>query len=209
MAEKLILLVEEYSMEAALEQLLPRLLGEVEFQILRFQCKADLLKRAPARLKGYADWLPDDWTILVLVDRDDDDCVVLKEKLEKIAAAASLKTKTNAGAGRRFQVVNRIAVEELEAWFFGDWEAVRNAYPRVPVTIPEKVAYRDPDSIAGGTWEALERVLKSAGYFRTGLRKIELARSVAKHMDPQRNRSRSFRAFVDAINCLKGFHEHC
>jgi hypothetical protein len=71
------------------------------------------------------------------------------------------------------------------------------------------VAYRDPDSIAGGTWEALERVLKSAGYFRTGLRKIELARSVAKHMDPQRNRSRSFRAFVDAINRLKGFHEHC
>lgn len=202
MAEKLIVLVEEQSMEAALEQLLPRLLGEVEFQIFRFQCKADLLKRAPARLEGYASWLPDRWTILVLVDRDDDDCVVLKEKLEKIAAAASLKTKTAVGAGRKFQVVNRIAIEELEAWFFGDWEAVRHAYPRVSASIPEKAAYRDPDSIAGGTWEALERVLNNAGYFTTGLRKIELARSVARHMDPRRNRSRSFRALVDAIDSV-------
>jgi hypothetical protein len=153
-------------------------------------------------LEGYASWLPDRWRILVLVDRDDDDCVVLKEKLEKIAAAASLKTKTAVGAGRKFQVVNRIAIEELEAWFFGDWEAVRNAYPRVPVGIPEKAAYRDPDSIAGGTWEALERVLKNAGYFTTGLRKIELARSVARHMDPRRNRSRSFRALVEAIDSV-------
>ena len=202
MAEKLIVLVEEHSMQAALEELLPRLLGEVEFEIFRFQCKADLLKRVPERLEGYASWLPDRWRILVLVDRDDDDCVVLKEKLEKIAAAASLKTKTAVGAGRKFQVVNRIAIEELEAWFFGDWEAVRNAYPRVPVGIPEKVAYRDPDSIAGGTWEALERVLKNAGYFTTGLRKIELARSVARHMDPRRNRSRSFRALVEAIDSV-------
>jgi hypothetical protein len=202
MAEKLIVLVEEHSMQAALEELLPRLLGEVEFEIFRFQCKADLLKRVPERLEGYASWLPDRWRILVLVDRDDDDCVVLKEKLEKIAAAASLKTKTAVGAGRKFQVVNRIAIEELEAWFFGDWEAVRNAYPRVPVGIPEKAAYRDPDSIAGGTWEALERVLKNAGYFTTGLRKIELARSVARHMDPRRNRSRSFRALVEAIDSV-------
>ena len=144
----------------------------------------------------------DDHGRLGLVDRDDDDCVVLKEKLEKIAAAASLKTKTAVGAGRKFQVVNRIAIEELEAWFFGDWEAVRNAYPRVPVGIPEKAVYRDPDSIAGGTWEALERVLKNAGYFTTGLRKIELARSVARHMDPRRNRSRSFRALVEAIDSV-------
>lgn len=202
MAEKLIVLVEEHSMQAALEELLPRLLGEVEFEIFRFQCKADLLKRVPERLEGYASWLPDRWRILVLVDRDDDDCVVLKEKLEKIAAAASLKTKTAVGAGRKFQVVNRIAIEELEAWFFGDWEAVRNDYPRVPVGIPEKAVYRDPDSIAGGTWEALERVLKNAGYFTTGLRKIELARSVARHMDPRRNRSRSFRALVEAIDSV-------
>ncbi|NPU94899.1 MAG: DUF4276 family protein [Gammaproteobacteria bacterium] len=199
MLEKLIVFVEEYSMEAALEQLLPKLLGDVEFQIIRFQCKDDLLKQAPERLRGYASWLPDSWRILVLVDRDDDDCLLLKATLEKMAVAARLLTKTAAGNGQLFQVVNRIAIEELEAWFFGDWQAVRAAYPRVPTTIPNKAAFRDPDAVAGGTWEALERVMKKAGYFSTGLRKLELARSVAIHMDPARNGSRSFQAFIGAI----------
>jgi hypothetical protein len=69
MLEKLIVFVEEYSMEAALEQLLPKRLGDIEFQIIRFQCKDDLLKNAPDRLKGYAAWLPENWRILVLVDQ--------------------------------------------------------------------------------------------------------------------------------------------
>ncbi|GHT91732.1 hypothetical protein FACS1894116_00770 [Betaproteobacteria bacterium] len=197
--EKLIVFVEEPSMEAALRLLLPQMLGAVEFQIIRFQCKTDLLKQAPARLKGYAAWLPDTWRILVLVDRDDDDCVALKAKLEAMAAKAGLKTKSAASDGQRFQVVNRIAIEELEAWFFGDWQAVQAAYPQVSPTIPRKAGFRDPDAISGGTWEALERVLKRAGYFSTGLRKLELARAVAAHMEPTRNSSRSFQAFASAI----------
>ena len=199
MLEKLIVLVEEYSMEAALEHLLPKLLGDIEYQIIRFQCKDDLLKKAPERLRGYASWLPANWRILVLVDRDDDDCIVLKTELENMAAAAGLQTKTIAGQGQAFQVVNRIAIEELEAWFFGDWPAVQAAYPRVSATIPQKAGFRDPDEIAGGTWEALERVLKKAGYFSTGLRKLECARMVALHMAPQRNSSRSFQAFTGAV----------
>lgn len=199
MLEKLIVFVEEPSMEAALEALLPRLLGEVEFQILRFQCKDELLLRLPQRLAGYASWLPETMAILVLVDRDDDDCVLLKQQLENMTAEARLVSKTTAGPGRRFQVVNRIAIEELEAWFLGDWEAVQAAYPRVSGTVPQKAGYRDPDAIAGGTWEALERVMQQAGYFRPRLRKIECARTVAAHMDPARNRSASFRAFVSAI----------
>ncbi|MDD5035897.1 MAG: DUF4276 family protein [Methylococcaceae bacterium] len=199
MLEKLIVFVEEYSMEATLEQLLPKTLGDVEFQVIRFQCKDDLLKKAPERLAGYASWLPDGWRILVLVDRDDDDCNTLKTKLEQMATDAGLLTKTVAGKGERFQVVNRIAVEELEAWFFGDWAAVQAVYPRVPTTIPDRAGFRDPDAIAGGTWEAMERVLKRAGYFSTGLRKLELARKVAPHMVPERNVSRSFQAFACAI----------
>lgn len=199
MLEKLIVFVEEYSMEAALESLLPKMLGDIEFQLITFQCKDDLLKNAPDRLKGYAAWLPENWCILVLVDRDDDDCFELKARLEAMAANAGLLTKTQAPPGRRFQVANRIAIEELEAWFFGDWTAVQAAYPRVPATVPQKSGFRDPDGVAGGTWEAMERVLKRAGYFSTGLRKLELARSVAGHMDIQRNRSRSFQAFAGAV----------
>ncbi len=198
MLEKLIVFVEEYSMEAVLEGLLPKMLVDTEFEIRRFQCKDDLLTHLPRRLAGYAAWLPDAWAILVLVDRDGDDCKRLKQRLETMASRAGLLTKT-AAMGQRFQVVNRIVVEELEAWFFGDWPAVRAAYPCVPATIPSKAGFRDPDAIVGGTWESLERVLKRAGYFSTGLRKLECARSVVRHMDPVRNASPSFQAFRAAV----------
>lgn len=200
MLEKLIVFVEEYSMEAALEVILPKILGDVDFEIRRFQCKDDLLKNLPSRLNAYRTWLPDNWVILVLVDRDDDDCLILKQKLENMAANAGLMSKTVAGIANRFQVANRIAIEELEAWFFGDWQAVQTAYPRVPTTVPQKAGFRDPDAILGGTWETLERVLKRAGYFNTGLRKLECARAVAKHMEPSRNTSKSFQAFINAVS---------
>lgn len=181
-------LVEEPSAEAALRLLLPRILGAVTFEVYRHTCKDDLLARLPERLRGYASWLPDDWRIVVVVDRDDDDCATLKGRLERMAHDAGLATRASGGA---IQVVTRLAIEELEAWFFGDWEAVRAAYPRVNPNIPRQAPYRDPDAIRGGTWEAFERVLQRAGYFSTGLRKIEAARAVATHMVPDRNTSPS------------------
>jgi Domain of unknown function (DUF4276) len=199
MIEKLIIFVEEYSMEKALEYLLPPIIGDVNLQIIRFQCKDDLLKSAPAQLKGYASWLPKNWRIIVLVDRDDDDFHALKSRLEGIARSAGLLTKTSPARSGDFQVVTRIAIEELESWFFGDWTAVQEAYPKVPSTIPQKAGFRDPDAIAGGTWEAMERVLKKAGYFPTGLRKAELSQAVASRMDPSRNRSRSFQTFINGV----------
>lgn len=197
--EHLELLVEEQSMEAALELLLPKIIGPLTFSIHPHQGKPDLLQKLPSRLRGYAgDWLPDTFRIIVLVDRDDEDCEELKERLEAMAAAAGLGTRSSPKRGR-YKVVNRLAIEELEAWFFGDWDAVRAAYPRVKASIRSQAKYRNPDAIAGGTWEAFERVLQSAGYFKTKLRKIEAARAVAEHMVPGRNRSKSFGIFRDAL----------
>lgn len=190
--------VEEPSMEAFLSGLLPRPLGAMSFSIYPFQCKDELLGRLPARLRGYANWLPESHRILVVVDRDDDDCEQLKQRLEGFALRAGLWTRSSP-KGERFTVVNRLAIEELEAWYFGDWEAVRVAYPRVSATVPKQSRYRDPDGIVGGTWEAFERVLKQTGYFKTGLRKIEAARAISAHLDPARNKSRSFAAFRDVV----------
>ena len=194
-------IVEEPSMEAFLRVLLPCILRDVAFSIFPFQDKNQLLERLPARLRGYAAWLPETYRIVVVVDRDDDDCHALKRELECFAELAGLPTRSHPAANR-FTVVNRIAIEELEAWYFGDWEAVRNAYPRVARDTPRKAPYRDPDGILGGTWEAFERVLQRAGYFRTGLRKIEAAKAIAPHFDPNRNRSRSFQVFRHALHEL-------
>lgn len=186
-------------MEAFLQAALPQLLPpEKSFRIQVFGGKRDLLAKLDSRLRGYAKWLSDDYRIVVAVDRDNEECLALKKRMEEAANRAGLLTRTRAAA-RPWQVVNRIAIEELEAWYFGDWQAVRRAYPRVSATIPNKAAYRIPDAIAGGTWEAFERILKQYGYFTTGLRKVEAARAIAAHIDPSRNRSQSFGLFVDTI----------
>ena len=192
MADHLVLLVEEPSMEAFLQALLPRLLpAACTFEIHAFQGKQDLLGKLPARLRGYRDWLPAEWRLIVLVDRDNDDCRELKTELERVSAGAGLLSRTAAG-DHPWQVANRVAIEELEAWYFGNWEATRSAYPRVSRTVPQQARYRDPDAIRGGTWEAFERVLQRGGYFTAGLRKMEAARAVAAHFDSDRCHSRSF-----------------
>ncbi len=192
--EHLEVLVEEPSMEAFLRTLLPKLQPVVSFQIYSHQGKGDLLQRLAQRLEGYAHWLPPSWRILVIVDRDDDDCTALKSTLEHLARGTGLVTRTSA-RGAPYAIVNRLAIEELEAWYFGDWGAVREVYPRVSPHVPRQAKYRVPDAIAGGTWEAFERILRKAGYFRTGLRKGEAARLIAAEMDPPFNRSGSFQVF--------------
>lgn len=195
------LLVEEQSAEVALKELLPKLVSEgTTYNFHTFQGKPDLLQKLPDRLRGYRHWLPADARIVVLLDEDREDCRALKEKMELAASQAGLTTKT--GSPARFQVVNRLAIEELEAWFFGDVPALLQAYPKIPATLGEKAKYREPDQIAGGTWESLERVLQQAGYYPSGIAKIEVARNVARHMSPARNRSKSFKTFAETLTAM-------
>ena len=196
-------LLEEPSAKAALEILVPRIVGRsATYRFHAFQGKQDLLRNLPSRLRGYRRWLPSDWYLVVLLDRDRDNCQELKSYLEQIASEAGFQTVTSAGKNETFRVINRIAVEELESWFFGDVRALASAFPRVPDELGRKTKYRNPDAIRGGTWETLEKVLQKAGYYRTGLPKIEAARRIAQHMDPDRNSSTSFNTFVRGLRAL-------
>jgi hypothetical protein len=193
------LLVEEASMEAFLRGQLPGILGSsASFEVYSYRGKGDLLSKLPDRLRGYAAWLPRDWRIVVIVDRDDQQCVDLKEQLEAIASDAGLISRSRAD-GADWQIANRIAIEELEAWYFGDWQAAVAAYGGLPSNVTSKAQFRDSDAISGGTWEAFERLLKRAGYFQGGLRKLDCARTMAIHFRADRCRSVSFQAFRAAI----------
>ena len=200
-------LVEEPSAEAALAILVPKMLPpRASFRIHPHRGKQDLLGKLPGRMRGYSHWLPVDWRLVVLTDEDREACRKLKEQLERAALDAKLDTKSRPGADGVFQVVNRLAIEELEAWFFGDVDAIVAAYPRVPVSLSKRTGYRDPDAITkhGGTWEALQAALKKANYYPTGMPKIEAATRISTHMDPERNRSRSFQVFRDALREIVG-----
>lgn len=195
--EHIEVLVEEPSMEIALRALIPRLKPGLSFNIIQFQGKQDLLKSLERQLRGYKAWLPNSYRILIVVDRDNQDCVALKTQIDQYAMAAGLTTKS--ANPQQFQVISRIVVEELEAWYFGDWEAVRQAYPGAPPTIPRRAPFRQSDAIAGGTWEAFERVMKQAGYFSGGLPKLEVAREISVYLSPDRSTSHSFRIFCSAL----------
>lgn len=184
--------VEEPSAKEALDVLVPGLIGPKNtFEVHPFRGKQQLLKEIPKRFRAYANWMPDDWRIVVLVDEDRQNCRELKQKLVDAASAA--------GIGSR--VLCRVVVEELEAWFLGDVEAIRSVYPKVPTTLARRAGLRDPDGVRGGTWEALDRVLRRAGYPQ-GLVKTVAAREIAMQMDPDRNRSRSFCVFRDGVRRL-------
>lgn len=156
------------------------------------------MRKIGNRLRGYSKWMPDNCRVVVVVDRDGDACKDLKSTLEDVCKSVGLRSRRAAG-GADWQVVTRIAIEELEAWYFGDWQAVCTAFPRVSPSISSQARYRDPDAITGGTWEAFERVLQKHGYFRQGLSKVQAATAIGKHIDPARNRSHSFVVFCDTL----------
>ena len=192
-------LLEEISMEAFLKAWLPRFLPVTcSFSTHPFQGKRDLMKKLEHRLRGYAQWLPPDRRVVLIVDRDDEDCVELKERLEAACEANGLRPKSN-DQENDWQVTTRIVIEELEAWYFGDWEAVLAVYPRVPKNIPSRAPFRDPDAISGGTWERFERILQRSGYHKGGLQKLQAAQQIGEHIDVERSASESFRHLAKVL----------
>ena len=196
--------LEEPSAEEALKHLLPKiLLKDVSYEFHTFQGRDEMLKELPKRLKG-EQWIPNDWRIVVLIDEDREDCHQLKEKLETAAHEAGFVTKSRASQSENFQVVNRLAIEELEAWFFGDIVALHAAYPRISENLQSKARYRNPDAIRGGTYEALEHLLLQKNYYRGRIPKSTVAQNIARHMEPDRNKSRSFQVFVEGLKACVG-----
>jgi len=201
-ARHLEILTEEPSAARALEEMFKQHLPDtITYRLIEFNGLEYLLDRLPERLKGYRLWIPDEWRIVILVDRDRADCHARKAHIEAMAKSAGFDTKTNPAPDGTFQVVTRLAVEELEAWFFGDVPALSAAYPGVPASLDQKQGYRDADAIRGGTAEALLRVLQEAGHYKglPRLPKLETAERVAAQMRPGHNTSHSFRIFWDTI----------
>jgi hypothetical protein len=169
-------------------------------RVRAFQGKSDLLKNLPRRLAGYAVSYRrnDALGVLVLVDQDTDECVKLKQEIESMARRAGLGVR---GEGVAPVVLARIAVRELENWYFGDWPAVRAAFPRVPAAPPGR--YRtnaDADHVK--TSSAFRDVLTAAGVPVRA--KPEWAVRIGPHLDPGRCRSASFRTFLTGAQELAG-----
>jgi hypothetical protein len=98
-----------------------------------------------------------------------------------------------------------IAIEEFEAWYLGDLDAIRSAYPRAKSAVLN--GYIN-DSICD-TWELLadavytggHKALSKKGSQEVGKQKSIWAKEISPHMDVSRNISPSF---IDMYSRLEG-----
>ncbi|MCX7735758.1 MAG: DUF4276 family protein [Candidatus Kapabacteria bacterium] len=189
-------LVEELSMRSVLDNLLPRMvINNHTYRVITYQGKTDLLRKLPSTLKAYSKWIDKDFKIIVVVDLDKDDCHKLKERIEKIAIDSNLIPKSQ--GIKDFNIMIRIAMKELESWLLGDPDAIKSAYPKIG-NIKKSDKLNNPDAI-DNTWEYFEKIFQSKGYFKTGLRKIEVANNISSFMEPIKNKSKSFNVFWTGI----------
>ena len=190
-------LIEEESARVALNILLPEMLPEdAFFDIYTFQGKYDLLKKLPNRLRAYRHSPLDMHKVIILIDRDEKDCRDLKQKLELMVKQAGLVSKSENPT--EFQVVTRIVIDELEAWYFGDAEALHAAYACIPKTIQQKRGFEDPDRIAKPS-KRLHQLLQKEYPGVDRLLKVEAAARISAYMSPDVNQSTSFQAFYAGI----------
>lgn len=189
-------------MKVAVDALMPRIAPGVSFASHDLGSKSQFMKKAPGRLRGYAYELGANPSLAVLLlrDRDQEDCRQITESLKQQSTAGGL-TVASVALGVPGNVVVRLADEMLEAWFFGDGQALNRAYPRVPAALTTQRAYRHPDAIRDPA-RRLEGELQRRGYHQGGLSKTALASAVAPLLDVEANTSVSFVHFRDAVRFL-------
>lgn len=175
----LIFLLEEESMKALLDILLPKILPKsVEFRCIPHEGKQDLEKSIPRKLKA---WKTPDTYFVIVQDKDGADCIAVKQRLEALCFKA----------GRRDSLV-RIACHELESWFLGDLMAVGQAFNRPDLARKQKnKKYKQPDNLANASQE-LEKLI-------TGYRKVSGAKKIAPYLTIENNCSQSFLCFISGV----------
>ena len=207
-------LVEDSSGEKLLAQLLPQIWGEQgaphTWRLKAYKgigripnglaAKADpakriLLDQLPRLLQGYGKTLGID-AVVVVLDTDRRDCKDFLRELKALAGGCHPAPRT----------VLRLAIEETEAWYLGDREALLTAYPRAK----REVLDRYEQDSACGTWELLAdavypggvAAIKKVGWPLSGQIKHEWAEKIGPHMGLHHNQSPSFGKFRDGLSRL-------
>jgi Domain of unknown function (DUF4276) len=204
-------LVEDSSGGLLLEVLLPRILGPQDdphtWRLHTYKgigripknltannnaSKRILLDQLPRLLQGYGK-TPDVDVVVVVLDLDREDESGFRKDLEQLAQKTAARSKTLFG----------IAIEEIEAWYFGDQPALFGAFPKAKQAV---VSAYIQDSVCG-TWERLadaiypggSNALKKSTWPAAGVAKHEWVLRIGPLMEVGRNTSPSFLKFRDDL----------
>lgn len=208
------ILVEDSSGEKLLESLLPKIFGTQgdphSWRVHAYKGigripknlnaggdpdKRILLDQLPRLLRGYGN-TPGIDAVVVVLDSDRRNCVDFLVELQALAASCNPAPNT----------LFRIAIEEMEAWYFGDRQALAAAYPKAKVDVLNRY---EQDSVCG-TWELLadavypggSAAIKKAGWPLPGQVKHEWAEKIGPLLAPDRNVSLSFGKLRDGLRRL-------
>jgi hypothetical protein len=178
---KIVFLLEERSMKVLLEGLLPRLFPNILFHCIPHEGKQDLEKSIPRKLRA---WREPGVRFVVVRDNDNADCYSIKAELKAICKKSA-----------RPDSLVRLACQELEAWYFGEPEALANAYSRKDLAqLGRKARYRDPDFIQQPSAE-LSKLIPE-------FQKVSGARLMGEFLQGNNNASHSFQVFYKGIRTL-------
>jgi hypothetical protein len=180
--KQLVFLLEEESMKALLEVLLPKMLPlGTGFLCIAHEGKQDLEKSIPRKLRG---WQNPDAVFVIVRDKDGADCIEIKKRLVNLCQQA----------GRSDSLV-RIACHELESWFLGDLAAVEKSFNIKRLAEQQRNRkYKEPDKLSNAS-EELEKLVK-------GYRKVSGAKKIAACMTIDKNYSHSFNCFISGVSGL-------
>lgn len=208
------ILVEDSSGEKLLQAVLPKVLGAAgdphTWRVHSYKgigrvpgglhadadpAKRVLLDQLPRLLRGYGK-TPGIDAVVVVLDTDKRDCASFLADLKALAAACKPAPKT----------IFRLAIEEVEAWYLGDRQALAQAYPRARPPVLNRYAQ---DSICD-TWELLadaihpggSSAIRQAGWPLPGQVKHEWAERIGPLLAPERNVSPSFIKLRDGLRRL-------
>lgn len=177
----IVFFLEEKSAKECLSALMPKLLEgrtDIEFRCITFDGKCDLDKNLERCIRY---WRAPDTCFVVIRDQDAGDCRKIKKAIKEKCKAAG-----------RPDTLIRIACRELEAFYMGDINAVRQAFPRCTAS-PTAKKFRNPDGI-GAPAEELRKITNGEYQKIGGSRKI----SPLLKLDGS-NRSQSFNTLIRGI----------
>ncbi len=208
------ILVEDASGAKLLEAVLPQLLGEQgaphswrvhsykgigripkNLQARSDPAKRILLDQLPKLLRGYGK-TPGIDAVVVVLDSDRRMCVEFLSELKALLARCEPAPNT----------MFRLAIEEVEAWYLGDRQALQAAYPRAKADVLNRYVQ---DSVCG-TWELLadavcdggSATIKKKGWPLPGQIKFTWAEKIGPLLEPDRNTSPSFGKLRDGLRHL-------
>ena len=187
MEGRIVFLLEEPSMKALLDTLLPRLFpGWVEgvhFQSVPHEGKSDLDRSIPRKLAAWR--IPGD-RFIVVRDNDNVECKDLKKQLRSLCKKSG-----------RPDTLIRLVCQELESWYIGDVGALAKAFdlPRLDSALMRK-RFTSPDDWQKPSVEVKRLVPE--------FQKLRGARAMAEHLMPEQNRSHSFRVFLQGVLKVAG-----